>query len=176
MSDPLINLNLQIAYSPEAEAISNLPWADWFATWAKSVQEQLPPAASYELSLRLTDDAEMLDLNYRYRQIQASTDVLAFAALETNLPPLPTEFSEPLELGDIVISVETAQRQAQENNHSWQLELSWLASHGFLHLLGWDHPDQASLVAMVKEQEKLLRLVGLLTPEQSMNFVTSDYT
>lgn len=62
----------------------------------------------------------------------------------------------PLELGDIVISVETAARQAPDHGHSLERELLFLASHGLLHLLGWDHPDDASLAAMLARQEALL--------------------
>lgn len=63
---------------------------------------------------------------------------------------------EPLELGDIVISVQTAARQAPEHGHSLERELLFLASHGLLHLLGWDHPDDASLAAMLARQQQLL--------------------
>lgn len=65
--------------------------------------------------------------------------------------------SEPLELGDIVISLETAARQAAEQGHTLEHELLFLASHGLLHLLGWDHPDEASLTAMLARQEALLQ-------------------
>jgi rRNA maturation RNase YbeY len=61
-----------------------------------------------------------------------------------------------LELGDIVISLDTAARQAPEHGHSLERELLFLASHGLLHLLGWDHPDGASLAAMLERQERLL--------------------
>jgi len=66
---------------------------------------------------------------------------------------------EPLELGDIVISVPTASRQAAEHGHSLARELLFLASHGLLHLLGWDHPDAHSLAAMLARQEALLAAV-----------------
>ena len=59
-----------------------------------------------------------------------------------------------IELGDIVISLETAGRQAQEQGHSLQQELRWLVSHGLLHLLGWDHTDDDSLAAMLALQER----------------------
>ena len=61
-----------------------------------------------------------------------------------------------LELGDIVISLDTAARQAPEHGHSLEQELLFLASHGLLHLLGWDHPDDASLATMLARQERLL--------------------
>jgi len=65
-----------------------------------------------------------------------------------------------LELGDIVISLDTAARQAPEHGHSLEQELLFLASHGLLHLLGWDHPDDASLAAMLARQERLLAAAG----------------
>ncbi len=61
-----------------------------------------------------------------------------------------------LELGDIVISLDTAARQAPEHGHSLEQELLFLASHGLLHLVGWDHPDDASLAAMLARQDRLL--------------------
>jgi len=63
---------------------------------------------------------------------------------------------EPLELGDIVISLETAARQAAAADTSLEAELLFLASHGLLHLLGWDHPDADSLAAMLCRQEALI--------------------
>jgi rRNA maturation RNase YbeY len=63
---------------------------------------------------------------------------------------------EPLELGDIVISLETAARQAAAADTSLEAELLFLASHGLLHLLGWDHPDAESLAAMLCRQEALI--------------------
>jgi probable rRNA maturation factor len=63
---------------------------------------------------------------------------------------------DALELGDIVISLDTAARQAPEHGHSLEQELLFLASHGLLHLVGWDHPDDTSLAAMLARQELLL--------------------
>jgi len=63
---------------------------------------------------------------------------------------------EPLELGDIVISLESAARQAAAAGTSLETELLFLASHGLLHLLGWDHPDEASLATMLSRQEALI--------------------
>jgi probable rRNA maturation factor len=67
----------------------------------------------------------------------------------------------PLYLGDVVISVDTAHRQAQQQGHSLKTELAWLATHGLLHLLGWDHPDEESLMEMLNQQETLLQIVNL---------------
>jgi probable rRNA maturation factor len=66
-----------------------------------------------------------------------------------------------LYLGDIVISIETARQQAQQQEHPLPTELAWLAAHGLLHLLGWDHPDEESLSQMLKQQVILLKTIGI---------------
>lgn len=144
--------------------ISTQTWETWFYIWLESLNSDLPSAKAYELTLRLTEDVEIQALNAQYRQKNQPTDVLAFAAMEVNSPqlPAPIQSSFPLYLGDLVISVETAYRQAQQQGHSLQTELAWLATHGLLHLLGWDHPDEESLREMLHQQELLLRMVKLV--------------
>lgn len=162
-----VELNLQeVSINPTnslkpLSPITIVDWQDWLETWLLNLHPQLPPADAYELTLRLTDDTEIQALNSQYRQQNKPTDVLAFAALEADSPTSPDE-SEPLYLGDIVISVDTAARQAQDHNHSLSIELAWLASHGLLHLLGWDHPDDDSLEEMLDKQANLLQQVGLV--------------
>ncbi|SKB12263.1 putative rRNA maturation factor [Planktothrix sp. PCC 11201] len=137
-------------------------WENWFQSWLNYLESYLPLASSYELSLRLTDNTEIEMLNTQYRSQNQPTDVLAFATLEVNCPQPPEEFSsESLYLGDIVISVETAYHQAQQQGHSLKIELGWLATHGLLHLLGWDHPDDQSLTEMLDQQRVLLKTVEL---------------
>jgi probable rRNA maturation factor len=138
-------------------------WERWFSQWLEALHPELSPIDAYELTLRLTDDTEIQTLNAQFRHKNQPTDVLAFAALEVNSPQLPSEIqlSVPLYLGDVVISVDTAHRQAQQHGHSLQTELAWLASHGLLHLLGWDHPDEESLIEMLDRQEILLQGVDL---------------
>ena len=63
-----------------------------------------------------------------------------------------------------MVSLETARRQAHEHDHSLGRELNWLVSHGLLHLLGWDHPDEASLRSMLLLQETLLSMVDQENP------------
>ena len=110
-------------------------------------------AEELSLGLRFTDDASIAELNSAWRQKTGPTDVLSFAALDD-----AGDWMEgpSIELGDIVVSLETARRQAEEQGHSLQRELRWLVSHGLLHLLGWDHPDDASLAAMLALQERLI--------------------
>lgn len=137
-------------------------WENWFNQWLKILHPQIPPAPSYEIGLRLTDDSQIQELNAQYRQQNKPTDVLAFAALEVDFPQNKEMLaSVPLYLGDIIVSVDTAQRQAQQMEHSLPTELAWLATHGLLHLLGWDHPDEESLGRMLKQQVKLLNVIGI---------------
>ena len=90
--------------------------------------------------------------------------MLAFASGQEGpwLAPAP---GEALELGDIVVAWETAERQAGVSGWSLHQELVWLLSHGLLHLLGWDHPDDVSLAAMMERQILLLEATGQTTPE-----------
>jgi probable rRNA maturation factor len=96
------------------------------------------------LSVLLTDDDTMRDLNRRYRGVDAATDVLAF--------PQPGEAL----LGDVAISVETAQRQAARRRHSLDRELEILLVHGILHLLGWDDTTAQQRRRMLKRGDEVL--------------------
>lgn len=158
-----IMINVETVYWQEEKIkpISETTWQEWFKTWLGELSEYLPPALGYELSLRLSGDREIAEYNYKYRHQAKATDVLAFAALESSIPVTVEMTEEPLYLGDIIISVETAKVQANKKGHSLNLEIAWLATHGCLHLLGWDHPDDQSLEEMLNQQEKLLLAVGL---------------
>lgn len=153
--DPLIEMLQQ------SRRVSEQTWQLWFQQWFNSLEPDISPIQSYELSLLLTDDAGIQALNACYRHQDRPTDVLAFATLDqaSQLTALWSEM--PIELGDIIISVETAAQQAQEQQHSLIQELVWLATHGLLHLLGWDHPDAEQLKLMLAQQEILLKLVDL---------------
>jgi probable rRNA maturation factor len=137
-------------------------WQQWFEQWLKDLDPELSALDAYEVSLLLTTDAEIRQLNATYRHRNIPTDVLAFAALEWEGPVSQLQAELPMNLGDIVISVETAMRQAK--NHSLLVELAWLASHGLLHLLGRDHPDSLHLDRMLTEQARLMARIGLEAP------------
>ncbi|ELS04587.1 metalloprotein, YbeY/UPF0054 family [Xenococcus sp. PCC 7305] len=142
------------------ESLAAIPWQDWFQNWLEALESEVQVANSYELSLRFNSDREMQELNAQYRQQNKSTDVLAFAALETEVI-IPESMGEPLYLGDIVISLDTAAKQASDRQHPLVTEVAWLAGHGLLHLLGWDHPDEENLQKMLSKQVTLLELVGI---------------
>ena len=111
---------------------------------------QKPPM---DITLRLTNDAEMRQLNQTFRGIAKSTDVLSFNQ----------DFIDPdtdrLYLGDIIISVERAAKQAPENNHTLDEECAFLAIHGTLHLLGYDHYEPEQKEEMWRLQEKIYNIV-----------------
>ncbi len=120
---------------------------------ARALKLQDVPNPS-ELSILLADDATVRELNRRYRDTDAATDVLSFAQMEGEVFARPEE--SPPHLGDVVISVETARRQGDEHGVALQDELSHLLVHGILHLLGHDHEDAAASTAMRLLEEQLL--------------------
>lgn len=162
-----MSIDLYCEIYPEVIAqhpISLEQWQEWFSIWEKYLlDEQEIEEGEYELSLAITDDKTIQQLNSHYRQQDRPTDVLSFAALESELPEIPIDddYVEPTNLGDIIISQTTAICQAEEREHSLVYELAWLAAHGLLHLLGWDHPDEESLEAMLKQQDLMLSLISL---------------
>ncbi len=163
---PTVELYLQSPSPLPSSLISaSLPpesqWQQWFTLWLAQLGADLPPASAYELTLRLTNDEEIQRLNAQFRHQDRPTDVLSFASLEDEVPTVEADSLEPLYLGDLVISLETAARQALEVSVSLTTELAWLAAHGLLHLVGWDHPDDLHLQEMVRRQADLLQHIGL---------------
>jgi probable rRNA maturation factor len=91
-----------------------------------------------ELSILLTGDEEIHRLNQSYRQRDRPTDVLSFSQREGDFP------APAAVLGDVVISIDTANRQALERGHPLEAEILELLAHGLLHLLGYDHEISAA--------------------------------
>lgn len=141
------------------------------ASWEQPTVPELKDCVELSLGLQLTGDGEIAELNGRWRGQPQATDVLSFAALESEMP---LQQAITLELGDIIVSVPTAARQAIEQGHSLDRELRWLVSHGLLHLLGWEHPDEAALNAMIGCQERLLAIAGSLRSHGEINCETAD--
>jgi len=126
-----------------------------------------------EVSLTFVDNARIHELNKEYRGFDKPTDVLSFAIQEMGEDELEIVYEidedddrslkdeiEPL--GDIIISVETAIAQAEEYGHSIDRELGFLFVHGFLHLIGYDHQDEAAEQEMFAKQEQILSKAGLI--------------
>ncbi len=106
-----------------------------------------------ELSIALVDDACIRELNRDYRSINKPTDVLAFAM--DGSEPVGVTDELPELLGDVVISVPTAGKQARRMGHSLLDELTTLLAHGLLHLLGRDHATRADEQAMKRRTAEL---------------------
>jgi probable rRNA maturation factor len=110
-----------------------------------------------ELSILIVDDAKIRQLNHQYRNIDSATDVLSFPQNEGE----DAEFISQM-LGDVVISVETAHRQAMEHQFSLEQELVLLLIHGTLHLLGYDHERSLEEEKIMKQ--KTWELFGIIFP------------
>lgn len=118
----------------------------------------LPETA--EVSLTLVDDEQIHVLNRDYRSVDRPTDVISFALEEGDEPVIIGGPAEML-LGEIVISMETALRQAAEYGHSLEREVAFLALHGMLHLLGYDHMTQEDEKRMFDKQTEILAALGV---------------
>ncbi len=105
---------------------------------------------NHEVSVLITDNAGIRELNRTYRQIDRETDVLSF----------PME-DDGLLLGDIVLSLEKAYAQAEEYGHSPAREMGFLTVHSMLHLYGYDHMEEEERVEMRRMEEKILAAMGL---------------
>ena len=116
---------------------------------------QLASSSEVDLTLMLVDDPRMRALNRKFRQVDASTDVLAFKG-----DILDPETGR-IHLGDVVISFPMALAQAEARGHSLEAEMQLLAVHGVLHLLGHDHMDRQEKQKMWHAQGEVLKRLGL---------------
>ena len=138
-------------------------WSQKLTNWLQIIRsniifqcpEMVRKANFISLGLIFTDDSTIKNLNYRWRNKRQKTDVISFPALDQNIV-LPED--QCVEIGDIIISIQTAEQQAKDFGHSLEIELGWLVSHGLLHLLGWDHPTPETLDSMLNLQKQLIDL------------------
>jgi probable rRNA maturation factor len=120
-------------------------------------------AAPAEVSVVITDDETVRDLNRRYLDRDEPTDVLSFPLAEAEEP-----FVGPPDgvahLGEVIVSYPTAERQASEQGHGVEREIAHLVVHGLLHLLGYDHAEPNEERRMRSLEERLLAAVGHAAP------------
>lgn len=114
-----------------------------------------------ELAVMLTDDSGIRTLNSNWRGIDKPTNVLSFPALQ---PTGETPDDMPRMLGDIAIAYETTRREADEEAKPFDHHLSHLAVHGFLHLIGYDHENDADAEAMEALEREILARLGIPDP------------
>jgi probable rRNA maturation factor len=118
----------------------------------------IPLAADSELSLVFTDDAHIRRLNRRFRKKASATNVLSFPA-----PPGNAGRLGPI-LGDVVLARETVVREAAAEGLTIEAHVAHLILHGFLHLLGYDHEDEADATTMERLETAILGGLGISDP------------
>jgi len=132
----------------------------------KKVREVIEASLEYEgidteceVSLVFVDNNQIQDMNRDYRSKDQPTDVLSFPQYDdlTNMDDYPEE----LALGDIVISLERAQEQAQEFGHSLEREVCFLTAHSMFHLFGYDHDTDENRQIMRVREEAVLEKLGI---------------
>lgn len=122
------------------------------------------------ISVSLVDDARIRELNKQHRGKDKPTDVLSFPLIESTLTGETTDTAEPAiderMIGDIVISVETARRQAADYDANLQDEIDRLLIHGVLHIMGHDHEEADERARMESEERRLADAIGMRWPYQ----------
>jgi probable rRNA maturation factor len=132
---------------------------EWICPSLQAAAE-MEALSAVEVSVMIVGKEKMRALNRAYRQTDRWTDVLSFPLWEPDEEWVSAE-EEAVLLGDIVICLPQAREQAAAYGHSLQRELAFLAVHGFLHLLGYDHQTEAEEEEMYRKQEKVLDRIGL---------------
>ena len=132
--------------------------ADWLTAIARITLEH-ENVGDCQLSVVITSDAEVHALNRQYAGEDRATDVLSFSQEEGEPFAVPPD--EPRRLGDVIISLETADQQATEAGHDLDAELAHLLAHGILHLLGYDHAEPEEEAAMREQERAVLAKAGV---------------
>ncbi|WP_339516643.1 rRNA maturation RNase YbeY [Pseudomonas sp. RL_15y_Pfl2_60] len=143
----MLELDLQIASDA-----SDLPSQAQFIEWCEIALRQR--SADSELTIRLVDEAEGLELNHTYRQREYATNVLSFPA------DVPDEMLDIPLLGDLVICAPVVAREAIEQDKNLTAHWAHLVIHGCLHLLGYDHIEDAEAEEMEALERTLLAELG----------------
>lgn len=148
--------------------INHADFNDEIMTAIKKAFEEAQIPFKSCVNILITDNEGIQKLNLEFRNIDAPTDVLSFPAYEFSgllkdcINSIQTEEIEgDIFLGDIAISIERAKTQSEEYNHSLLRESVFLALHGLLHLIGYDHTTKEETQAMEEMQEKILDKINI---------------
>jgi len=153
-------------HSPDIFMIDQQEKVEVSESLLKKVREVIEASLEYEgidteceVSLVFVDNNQIQDMNRDYRSKDQPTDVLSFPQYDdlTNMDDYPEE----LALGDIVISLERAQEQAQEFGHSLEREVCFLTAHSMFHLFGYDHDTDENRQIMRVREEAVLEKLGI---------------
>lgn len=156
-------MTLTIGFSDETNKITT-EQQEMFEGVLQLAADHLELSRETEVSLTIVDDERIHVINREYRQVDRPTDVISFAINDvTDEEEGILEWPEdmPYELGDLFISLDTAERQSEEYGHSLERELGFLAVHGFLHLNGFDHQTVEDEKRMFGLQDEILDDYGL---------------
>lgn len=129
----------------------------------------LPPAIenkNLEISIVLTSDSMIATLNMQYKEKEGPTNVLSFSSLDGEMPAVADDNRDFL-LGDIVLALETIEREAKEQDKSFESHLTHLVVHGLLHLLGYDHQSDGEAEEMESLEIKILSTLNIENPYES---------
>jgi probable rRNA maturation factor len=138
--------NFKLSYSDQTKSGLNL--RPLILKCCRAVLRREGYTSDCEVSVTLVHDPQIQELNREYRGIDAPTDVLSF------------EMGGEL-LGDVIISLDTATRQARRYEHSSEREIAFLTVHGLLHLLGYNHERKSDEREMLAKQEEVLDGLGI---------------
>ena len=127
---------------------------------ASIIARELPQTTNWLINLHFVTDERIRELNAEHRGLNARTDVLSFPLLDAGVTPFVVPPGEPVHLGDVVISHPRAVEQAGEFGHSVDREVAYLVAHGVLHILGYDHEEDADLQRMREKEEAALQPLG----------------
>lgn len=156
----------------EAEKKLNIPYEEIIRKVIEEAIDYAECPYEAELNVILTDNESIHQINLETREIDRPTDVLSFPTLEYDEPGDFSIISEDsydfnpdtgeLMLGDIVISVEKVEEQAEAYGHSQERELGFLVAHSMLHLFGYDHMIDEERIVMEQKQEEILQKCNIL--------------
>lgn len=158
-------MTIEIEY--EAEKQLTLPYEEIIRDVVEATLDYEKCPYEAEVNVLLTDDAGIREINQAYRQIDAPTDVLSFPMVEyetesdfTHVEDTAFDSFNPetgeLILGDIILSVDKIEEQAEAYGHSQTRELAFLVAHSMLHLCGYDHMEEAERLRMEQRQREIL--------------------
>ena len=148
-------IDVQRALEMDSIDEASLPTDEQIHAWVDMVLNELKPGA--ELTVRIVDEDEIAALNEEYRNKQGSTNVLSFP-IDEELPlPVPL-------LGDLVISAAVVEREAKQQNKDIASHWAHMIIHGTLHLLGFDHLEEADTTEMEQTEIILLGKLGISNP------------
>ena len=154
-------MKIYIDYSNEQDKLSPPEnFEELVEQCARAALEEAHIDDDAEVSVTLVDNERIRELNNEFREIDRETDVLSFPLGDENGFETNPD-TDAILLGDIVISLEKAQSQAEEYGHSFLREVAFLLTHSLFHLLGYDHMTPDEEKEMFAKQEKVLEKLGI---------------